>query len=310
VSHVIVIPVFNEAASLAAVVAGARCYGPVVVVDDGSLDQSAEVAARAGAEVVRHPRRMGKGRAIRTGFESARARGADLVVTLDGDGQHDAADLPALLDAAARHRWSLVIGSRLGDATGLGLVAGRRNAVRIANFFVNWATGLALEDTQSGFRVYPRAVVDAVHTRRGGFVFETEVLVAAAACGCGAVEIPVKALARERERSRFRPLADGFAVGAYLAGQTLVRWKGELFAAGWWRRPRRRRIAAAIAPTMGAPLALALVFLQTLMGDRMPDIVTPLVSVLYRQERLNVSATDAVDDARLEVAAVPPAPRA
>ena len=317
-SHVIVVPVFNEAASLPAVVIAAQRYGPVLVVDDGSADGSADAAARAGAEVVRHPRRLGKGQALRTGFAVARSRGAELVVTLDGDGQHDAADLPALLAAAARHRNSLVIGSRLGDEAGPGLVSGRRNAVRIAGFFVNWASGLVLEDTQSGFRIYPRAVVDAVHTRRGGFVFETEVLIAAAACGCHAVEVPVKALARERERSRFRPLADGLAVGAYLTGQTLARWQSELLTAGWWRRPRRRRMAGALVPTLGAPFALGLVLLQTLIGDRMPDVVTPLVSALYGQERLGPvgrrSPADGDDASRLDltadVVAMPPAPRA
>jgi glycosyltransferase involved in cell wall biosynthesis len=316
VSHVIVVPVFNEAATLSSVIAAARRHGPVLVVDDGSVDGSGAVAERAGAEVARHPRRLGKGEALRTGFAVARSRDADLVVTLDGDGQHDAADLPALLAAAARYRNSLVIGSRLGDAAGPGLVAGRRNAVRIAGFFVNWASGLVLEDTQSGFRVYPRSVVEAVDTRRGGFVFETEVLIAAAACGCRAVEVPVKALARERERSRFRPLADGLAVGAYLAGQTLARWRSELLGAAWWRQPRRQRIAGALGPTLGAPFVLGLVLLQTLMGDRMPDVVTPLVSALYGQARLGLGGSPGgaeTEDPRLDltadVVAMPPAPR-
>jgi glycosyltransferase involved in cell wall biosynthesis len=317
VSHVIVVPVFNEAVTLPSVIAGARRHGPVLVVDDGSVDGSATVAERAGAEVARHLRRLGKGEALRTGFAVARSRGADLVVTLDGDGQHDTADLPALLAAAARYRNSLVIGSRLGDAAGPGLVAGRRNAVRIASFFVNWASGLMLEDTQSGFRIYPRSVVEAVQTRRGGFVFETEVLIAAAACGCRAVEVPVKALARERERSRFRPLADGVAVGTYLTGQTLARWRSELLGAGWWREPRRRRIAGALVPTLGAPFVLGLVLLQTLMGDRMPDVVTPLVSALYgraRREPGGSRAAAETEDSRLDltadVVAMPPAPHA
>src|SRR2546427_10319581 len=99
-SVVIVVPVFNEAGTVGEVVAAAQTYGAVLVVDDGSRDGSADVAHHAGADVIRHPHRRGKGEAIRTGVAAAQARGASIVVTLDGDGQHSPAELGALLDAA------------------------------------------------------------------------------------------------------------------------------------------------------------------------------------------------------------------
>jgi glycosyltransferase involved in cell wall biosynthesis len=218
----IVVPVFNEAETVGAVVGGARAYGPVLVVDDGSHDGSAEVARRAGAEVIRHPLRRGKAEAIRTGIAAARERGVAAVVTLDGDGQHSPSDLGLVLDAVrARHR-TIVIGGRLDETDAL--PPDRLNAIRVAGFFVNWACGLRLHDTQSGFRAYPIELFDEIRPRRGGFVFETEVLIAAVARGWRVHEVPVAALARARQRSRFRPISDGVAICGYLAGRVAIRW--------------------------------------------------------------------------------------
>ena len=175
---ILVIPVFNEAETIGEVVAAARAHAPVLVVDDGSEDESAAIARRAGAEVFRHPRRLGKGQAIRTGVAAARSRGASVVVTLDGDGQHDPGDLAAVLGAARRTPGAIVAGSRLAEPSAL--EPDRLNAIRVAGFFVNWASGLALTDTQSGYRAYPVTLFDEVELRHGGFVLETEVLIAAA----------------------------------------------------------------------------------------------------------------------------------
>lgn len=226
----IVVPIFNEAATIAAVVGGARTHGPVLVVDDGSNDDGAARANGAGAEVIRHRRRLGKGRALRNGLLAARQRGASHVVTLDGDGQHAPDDVPALLAAASRTPDAIVVGGRLG-AGATALLADRVNAIRLASFFVDWASGLRLADTQSGFRVYPVSVFDRVRPRRGGFVFETEVLVLAAAAGVPVVEVAITAIARANRRSRFRPVADGTAIGTYLAARALDRWMVEAYAA-------------------------------------------------------------------------------
>src|SRR5262249_59013521 len=189
----IVVPVFNEAETLGDVVAAARAYGPGLVVDGGSRADGREIARRAGAEVIRHPRRVGKGAAIRTGIAAARGRGASAVVTLDGDGQHSPSDLEVLLDAASGRRRTIVVGGRLDR--GEALPADRLNAIRVAGFFVNWACGLKLYDTQSGFRVYPIELFDEIRLRRGGFVLQTEELVAAVARGWRVHEGPIAPLA-------------------------------------------------------------------------------------------------------------------
>jgi len=264
-SVLIVVPVFDEAGTVGAVVAAAREYGPVLVVDDGSRDGSAEIARRAGAEVIRHPRRRGKGEAILTGIAAARERGAAAMVTLDGDGQHRPSDLGLLLDAARARRRTIVVGGRLGDVDAL--PPDRLNAIRLAGFFMNWACGLRLHDTQSGFRVYPIELFDEIRLRRRGFVLETEVLVTGVARGWRVHEVPVAALARARQRSRFRPISDGVAIGAYLAGRVLVRWAietGVLLAAivkpfyGERRRVRHQATLEQAAQYSGSPALWAM----------------------------------------------------
>jgi hypothetical protein len=227
VISVVVVPAHDEGATVGDVVRRARRHAPVIVVDDGSTDGTAAAARAAGAEVLTHARRRGKAQALRTGVAAARARGATHVVTLDADGQHHPDDVPALLAAAGPR--TLVMGTRpLGSDA---LPAGRAEAIVVAGFFVNWASGLRLADTQSGFRVYPMAVFDEVPARRGGFVFETEVLLAAAARGWLVREVPVRSLPRAAARSRFRPVADGVAIGAHLAGRSLARAASEAAAA-------------------------------------------------------------------------------
>lgn len=243
----LLIPAYDEAATVGTVVARARRHGPVLVVDDGSRDATGAVASAAGAEVLRHARRLGKAQALRTGIAAARARGASHVVTLDADGQHDADDVPALLAAAAPR--TIVIGGRLGETAAV--PPERLDAIRVAGFFASWASGLRVRDTQSGFRVYPLALFDGVPTHRGGFVFETEILLAAAARGFLVREVSVRALPRAASRSRFRPVADGAAIGAFVARRALARFGGEAAAGaaevlGVLQGPRRRARHAAM----------------------------------------------------------------
>ena len=221
----LLIPAYDERATVGAVVAAARRHGHVLVVDDGSTDGTGAAAHAAGAEVLRHARRLGKAQALRTGIVAARVRGATHVITLDADGQHDPADVPALLAAAAPR--TIVVGGRLGDATAM--APERLDAIRVAGFFACWASGLRVDDTQSGFRLYPVAVFD-VPTYRGGFVFETEILLAAAARGWVVREVPVRALPRTASRSRFRPVVDGVSIGAFVARRALGRFGTEAAA--------------------------------------------------------------------------------
>jgi flavin-dependent dehydrogenase len=266
--HLILIPVFNEASTIGDVVRGAKRHGDVLVVDDGSTDGVGAAAAAAGADVIRLDRRVGKGAALRRGLAAALARGADRVLTMDGDGQHDPDDIARLLAAAAEAPDALVIGARLGGRGGraASLPPGRVAAMGVAGFFINWLTGVPVADTQSGFRVYPARLVEEVEPRRGGFVLESEVLILAAARGWRVLEVPVAAIHFAERRSRFRPVRDGVAVGAYLAGHIARRWwRDARLAAGALvrpftasrRRPRHVELAEFAAPQRGNPAAWA-----------------------------------------------------
>src|SRR2546427_7490311 len=149
----IVIPVFDEEATVAGIAAGAKRDAPVLVIDDGSRDASGARAADAGAEVIRHPRRLGKGQALRTGLAAARRRGATHGITLDGDGQHGPDDVATLLAVARREPDPVIIGTRVAaDREVVGGSRGRLNPIRGGGFFLNWASGLLLPRTQSRVR--------------------------------------------------------------------------------------------------------------------------------------------------------------
>ena len=204
-----VIPAYRAAATVADVVRGARAHcARVVVVDDGSDDDTERRARAAGAEVRRHPANAGKGAAIVTGLRALEAAGVGRAVTLDADGQHLATQIPALLAASDAVPGAIVVGAR------------RKQGQTIArlNRFGNWMAdrllraiaGRTLPDTQSGFRVYPVAATLALGARGAHYDFETEVLLRAARCGMPLLGVPVEVYyppVAERV-SHFRPARD------------------------------------------------------------------------------------------------------
>ena len=205
----VLIPAYDCAVTIADVVAGARRHAAcVVVVDDGSRDATAERAATAGAEVLRQPGNTGKGAALRAGMEWLRARGIARVLTMDGDGQHLADQIPALLEASARNPHALIIGARQvepGEVKPIRLFGNR-----FANRWVEIACGLALPDTQSGFRIYPMLETLALGAAAGHFAFETEILIRAARAGIAICSVPVRAYypPPDQRVSHFRPFVD------------------------------------------------------------------------------------------------------
>jgi hypothetical protein len=229
VDVIIAIPAFNEATTVRRIVEAARAHAPVLVVDDGSTDVTADEARAGGATVVRHGARRGKGAALATAVHTARAWGAERLVTLDADGQHDPADMAALLAASSATPRAVIVGSRIGEADET-LPRGRALAIHVAGFWLNWVAGTGVADTQSGFRVYPLALFDEVRLQGGRFVFETAVLVEAVRRGFTVHEIPIRVVPYAARPSRFHPLSDGIAIAAYLAGGALARWSVELAA--------------------------------------------------------------------------------
>ena len=185
------IPALDCEATLAPVVRGAREHvADVLVVDDGSRDRTAEVARRAGAEVLRHATNRGKGAALRSGMCALAERGVTHAVTMDGDGQHLASEIPALLAAAAAEPGSLILGARQHPSGSMSRLRAFGN--RFANRWVRIACGATFEDTQSGLRLYPLAATLALGCRADRFAFETEVVIRAVRAGLPVRSVPVR----------------------------------------------------------------------------------------------------------------------
>lgn len=186
-----VIPARDAAGTVAAVVRGLREAAPdlsVIVVDDGSADSTAATAREAGAIVVVHEANRGKGAALETGFDEALRRGADRVLALDADGQHDPSRAPALLAALAGA--DVVVGTRRHDRASMPWL--RRATNDVTSWWVSKLAGVTIEDSQSGYRAVAAPVLRAVRPESRRFDYESEFLVLAARAGfrIGACPIP------------------------------------------------------------------------------------------------------------------------
>ncbi|MGH8031152.1 MAG: glycosyltransferase family 2 protein [Luteimonas sp.] len=188
----VVIPALNEALRIREVAQGALAHcDRVIVIDDGSDDGTADGIADLPVTLLRHATRMGKGAALRDGFAEAARAGVLGVVTMDGDGQHRADDIPRLLDAANRHPRCVIIGARLRTRALQPLY--RRIGNDVGDWGIGWACGFRVIDSQSGQRFYPRAVFTLPEVRGEGFVFEAQMLVSAARrAGAHAVSVPIE----------------------------------------------------------------------------------------------------------------------
>ena len=220
-----VIPAFNEEATIRDVVERAlRQVARVIVVDDGSSDGTCAVLGGLPVTVLRNERNLGKARSLIRGMEEAFGHGALAVVTLDGDGQHPPEEIPRLLPAQSAEPRSIAIGSRLHDAANVPL--DRYLANRFANFWIAWAAGQRVEDSQSGFRVYSETAWREVLPRccGEGFVFESEVLIEAGRAGFQLLSVPIPAIyAARARRSHFRPVLDIARITRMVAWKLLAR---------------------------------------------------------------------------------------
>lgn len=188
-----VIPAYNNEATISSLVSAVRRYGlSVAVIDDGSRDRTAVLAASHGAVTLRHARNAGKGCALRLGFAYAIQEGFDGVLTMDADGQHDPNDIPTLLRAAVESPEAVVIGDRMHAPARMPWA--RQGANLIASAVVSAVSGQRVPDSQSGFRLIPRGVLEHVSLGGSRYELETELLLAAAAAGARILSVPVKSV--------------------------------------------------------------------------------------------------------------------
>ena len=188
-----VIPAFNEEASIGSVVLKAKNHvDKVVVVDDGSTDNTMEVAELAGAEVIRHEKNMGKGAALCTGFKYVSKNPGDIIVTLDADGQHNPDEIPRLLVPIVTDEADVVNGSRYINGNGGNTPLYRRIGQGVLDKVTNINSGLNVTDTQSGFRAFAVHTVPVFRFNQSGLAIESEMLTDAANAGLRIKETEVK----------------------------------------------------------------------------------------------------------------------
>lgn len=217
-----IIPAYNEAQRVGSVVLSAKKFvDQVIVVNDGSADETPLVAARAGALVISHRKNCGAGAATMTGIEAARRLGFDAVITLDADGQHDSADIPRLLEMLHSKKADLVIANRFGQKNVIPLV--RRLANGIGNFLTFMVTGLWLPDTQCGFKVFGPRSLRQVQLKMPGFEFCTEIIREASQYRWKIVSVPSKVVYSEYTLAKGQSFANGLRTAAKILVRSFLR---------------------------------------------------------------------------------------
>jgi glycosyltransferase involved in cell wall biosynthesis len=203
-----VIPAYNAARHLDGVIAGVSRHVPrarIVVVDDGSSDDTFAVASAAGAVVVRHAVNRGKGAALATGIARAGEIGAEYAVTLDADGQHDPDDIPAFLRRCEETRADVIVGDRLRDPTGM-------PALRLwTNHVTSWVVSLlahaSVPDSQNGYRMIRVALYARLGVRSVRYEAESELLIRAGRARARIASVPVRTIYAQ-ETSAINPFVD------------------------------------------------------------------------------------------------------
>ncbi len=201
-----IIPVYMEEKFIGDVVSRVLDHiGSVLVVDDGSPDNTAVTAEAAGATVIRHSSNRGKGAAIKSGLEHAAAFGTPFFLFLDGDGQHDPADIPAFFDAMNESNADLVVGNRMTNLAAMPMVR------RLTNKFMSWQIGaickMPLPDSQCGFRLVRRELLPLLNAQSDRFEFETESLILVARHGFRIKSVPIRTI-YANQQSKIRPVHD------------------------------------------------------------------------------------------------------
>lgn len=201
--YFVIIPAYNEANTLQDVIFGIQSYLPnvqIVVVNDGSDDDTGNIARRCGVRVVEHLENFGKGAALISGFKVALEEGGRWIATIDGDGQHEPRFLLDLLEAVRSRNADIAIGSRMGDLSSMPVHRILSN--KITSMLVSWrAGGVRIEDSQCGLRVIKSRVLRKIKLSVGGFQTESELLIRAGRQGFNIISVPILTVYGESKSS-------------------------------------------------------------------------------------------------------------
>lgn len=231
----VVIPAYNEEASIRDIATRARIHCIlVVVVNDGSTDNTASEVSGLDVVVLTNEDNLGKATALSRGFRYALDQGVSAVITLDADGQHRPEDIPKIVAASTGHPGLIIIGARLQESKNIPMK--RYLANRFANFWIAWAAGYPITDSQSGFRLYPANILDGVKldiSKDKSFVFESEILIEAGWRGIRSVAVSIPAIySGELRKSHFRSVADIIQITKMVGARLLSRG---MYPVGFYR---------------------------------------------------------------------------
>ena len=188
---IIGIPAFNEEKNIGAIVAKLKKkYDQVIVCDDGSSDMTQIIASSLGAIVVKHPKNLGYGAAIKTIFNEAKKIDGDVLVTFDADGQHQISEIDSVLKPLSENKADIVIGSRFLGST-KDLPKYRKIGIKAITSLTNTVTGSNLSDTQSGFRAYSKKVLNEIFPTESGMGISTEILIKSLKKQMTILEVPI-----------------------------------------------------------------------------------------------------------------------
>lgn len=186
----VIVPAFEESAVIAATLRGIRsAVSNIVVVDDGSRDETGLVARSSGAFVVTHPINLGQGAALQTGIDFALRRGAEYLCTFDADGQHDPATIETMLERMIESGADVALASRFLGST-IDMPGIRRMVLKVAVAFTRFQTKLPLTDTHNGLRMFTRAAASQIRIRQSGMAHGSEILSSIEKLGLSVIEVP------------------------------------------------------------------------------------------------------------------------
>ncbi len=205
------IPAYNEERTIGDVVKNSLNHADkVIVCDDGSTDGTANIAKQSGATVITHNKNEGYGAAIITLFDRARKENADIMITIDGDGQHNPEQIPLLIKTLQENNLDVVIGSRFLDKQST-IPGYRKHGIKIITSAANFGADFKVSDAQSGFRAYSKKAIESIHPTETGMSVSTEILLKISNKGLTLAEVPVS-ITYGNDTSTNRPVPHGVAV--------------------------------------------------------------------------------------------------
>lgn len=204
----VILPAFNEAENIANIIRKIKKIDiDVIVVDDGSKDSTSSIAEKEKAYLIRHPRRRGKGTSLKDGFDYARRRGYDIIITMDADGQHGPSEIPLFIKKAKETEASVVVGDRLTDPADMPPIRVLTN--RFMSKIISAICHQRIPDTQCGFRLFHRDAINSIEIEARKFEIESELLVKLSRKGYRIESLPIKSI-YAGETSQINPIIDAF----------------------------------------------------------------------------------------------------